>query len=104
MPVREKEGHDIGALGNLEVSTLQLAEIQFDLLHVLVSNGPRSRIEGPAKSLLPYPEAQDIIPINAFVPRHEFLRQIVAEERLKTIDANTMLCHTLASIWHQTAS
>ncbi|MDZ4818745.1 MAG: hypothetical protein SGJ20_07215, partial [Planctomycetota bacterium] len=47
---------------------------------------------GPA-----FPDAKDIVAIDALVPSHEFLRRIVAEERLKTIDANP----TLIGSWHQ---
>ena len=97
MPVREKEGHDIGALGNAEVSALQLAETYLNLFDVVVRILFARRVEGPAEPLLPYPEAQDIVAIDALVPSHEFLRRIVAEERLKTIDAKP----TLLGRWHQ---
>ncbi len=63
MPVREKEGHDIGALGNLQISAFQFAEVYLDLFDVVVRILFALRIEGPAEPLFPYPEAKDIVAI-----------------------------------------
>jgi hypothetical protein len=94
----ELERHDIRGLGNREVASFEFAEVDLNLLDVEVCVILASRLEGPPKSLVTYPEAQDEIPVHALMPSHlNPPSKSLRRKGLNTIDANPTRCHN----WHQ---